>query len=224
MISIGLLNQKNLQPFMHMTFPVFQKEIIKLEESGALVAFGASVNQQPVGLALATLDEDRSSATFSSLYVEPEFRGRHIGTALTQSLMNEIQMRGRKKMTATYITEGLSHLFLEKILFMLKWEEGISLWYFMNFQKKKGFPLFPFKLPPLPSGFELSLFSELSSAERQDLISQEGILYPDYLDPFLEEEAFEPINSLVCRKGKRSLDGWSIIESFPTRFAIYNCG
>jgi predicted GNAT family acetyltransferase len=209
MSNIEVLSYSKLKPFLQMTFPHFQKKIAKCIDLNNFVALGAQSNGLPIALVLAQLDEREKTVELASLYVEREFRGIGLGTSLMHALSEEVMKRGFKKITLTYMTNDIMHLFLEKILDKCGFEQGVTKNLFLELDKGVAASPLLHKLPPLPVNYEIFPFCELTSEERNLIQMGRGTLYSEELDPFLGEENLEPLNSYGLRH-RKEIVGWMI--------------
>jgi GNAT superfamily N-acetyltransferase len=208
MYVIEILSSSKIKDFIQMTFPHFQRENERGQLKNAL-ALGAYAQGLPVALALAQIEKGQKEATFCSLFVAPEHRGQGIGTALVSAACQEAVKRGCEQIKVTYMTNSIMYFFLEKILDKCGFEQEAAKNLFLEFdQEFYNNPLLN-KLPPLPSNYEIFHFCELTSEERHFLQKNCGTLFPKELDPLLDEENFEPLNSYGMRMGKEIV-GWMI--------------
>jgi len=215
MDAIEVLSFSQLQDFLHMTYPFYARKIKEKQAMDCWVALGVFAKNRPIALVLtdfsdcAGLDCEGKFALLCSVFVEPEYRCQTLGTKLVKAMSLEVLKRGCKQMMLTYMTKNYCHLFLEKILDRCGWENPETKNFFLEFDASCISSPHFFEPPRLPLGFELFLFEELTSEERAVLQKARGILYPEELDPFLDEESFEPSNSYGLRYD-RQVVGWMI--------------
>lgn len=209
MYTIEVLNFSEIGDFLPMTFPFYQNKLSEGSMNGWLALGAYAEGRLPIGLALAQLEEEEGKATFCSLYVEPEYRALKVGTVLVEAMGEEISKREYPQITATYMTKSFTHLFLEKILDRCGWQSAVTKNRFLEFDSQiVTSPLF-FELPSLPADYHMFPFCELTHQEQATLQRVRGELYPEELDPFLDEEEFEPLNSYGLRCGQEIV-GWMV--------------
>lgn len=97
MYTLIKLNQSTATGYEGFTFSSFQPKLQTLEAQESIVAIGASVIQQPIGLALAEIQEDGKTASLLSLFVNPRYRHLGIGTSLLIQLEKNANRKGLYK-------------------------------------------------------------------------------------------------------------------------------
>jgi len=175
-----------------------------------ICALGASYNGRPVGIILATLRKALGNAIILELNVEPDFRHQKIGTELLTLFEAFLIEQKCTVVTYTYQSDLPTTIYLEKILQQLGWDEGKPFSVRCHFLSSKFSPEWVSKDYPLPKGFKIFKWKDLTLKERQQLESDlNKEMIPRSVSPFLRQETIEPSNSLGLKKNGEVI-GWMI--------------
>ncbi|MBD1193313.1 GNAT family N-acetyltransferase [Vulcanococcus sp. Clear-D1] len=117
------LTADNLAPYAELTFPSLapggnaQRKL-----NGPLVAVCALAGEQMVGLAIAECKQT-GSAQVVSLKVQPDWRGRGVGSLLMKSLMRCLHLEGMRDIHIRYQSTTESEGAIESLLLRLGWSK-----------------------------------------------------------------------------------------------------
>jgi GNAT superfamily N-acetyltransferase len=209
MFSIIKLDSATVKEYEMMTYPLWYSRWQNLENTGSIVALGASKASQAIGLALAEIIPNTGIAQILSLFVKPKYRQIGIGTALLNSLEQDLRRFGCTKMQLTYISGAATTPALERLLNKQNWSSDQSEMIVCNSTTNmlKNAPWLDSYF--LPSSFSIFPLVELTLAEYQAIQKQQAIApwYPEILSPFRGELPVEPLNSLGLRY-RGEVVGW----------------
>ena len=198
-----------MQPYLHLTYPIWRTRLQQPESKESIVAVGVEVNSQPVGLAIASLVFHTDKAQIVSIYVLPEYRQQGIGGSLLHSLSRELQRRGCRQIELIYTAKVPTTVALEKLLTQQGWnmpQPRMLLCYSTTERLKKAPWLYSYRLPATFSIFPLV---ELTTQEYQTIQQRQARSpwYPENLSPFNSDLPVEPLNSLGLRY-RGEIVGW----------------
>lgn len=198
--SLNLLNNISVQAYKHLTYPIFRSRL-QSECEDSIIAIGAELANQPVGLAMAHIIPDSKQAKILSIYVLPEYRQQGIGGALLERLSQQMQKLGRSKLELEYTAGAASTMALESLLSQQGWstpQAKMLVCYSSTEQMQKAPWLYSSRLPKTFSIFPLV---ELTKEEYQIIQQKQARKpwYPEILSPFAGELPVEPLNSLGLR-------------------------
>jgi GNAT superfamily N-acetyltransferase len=192
------LSQQNVMTFYH------------LETSKNQVTITAHDDQQQIGSVAASWDPFFKTATFHTLVVAPDYRGKGIGQTLLSQLEKHLQSLQIKSLKIKYEGWHPESPILEHLLQKNGWEkpEPFVIRYFFHV------PTFSppwFQRPCIvPSGFEIFPWAETTEKEREWLqIGERQRTFPITVSPLRGTDPVEPINSLGLRY-RGELVGWLI--------------
>jgi GNAT superfamily N-acetyltransferase/predicted GNAT family acetyltransferase len=209
MYSIIKLDSATVKEYEMMTYPLWYSRLQNLENTGSIIALGVSKASQPIGLALAEIIPNTGIAQILSLFVKPKYRQSGIGSALLNSLEQELRRFGCTKMQLTYISGAATMPALEHLLSKQNWSSDRSQMIVCNTTTNilKNAPWLDSYF--LPSSFSIFPLVELTLAEYQTIQEQQAIApwYPEILSPFRGELPVEPLNSLGLRY-RGEVVGW----------------
>lgn len=198
--NLILLNRVTIQPYLHLTYPIWRTRLQQPEYKESIMAIGVEIDSQPVGLAIANIAFHTKKAQILSIYVQPEYRQQGIGGSLLRSLSQQLQMSGCRQLEIRY-TASATTIALEKLLTEQGWsipQPKMLVCYSIAERMKQAPWLYSYHLPATFSIFPLV---ELTSQEYQ-IIQQKQALspwYPEMLSPFRGDLPVEPLNSLGLR-------------------------
>jgi GNAT superfamily N-acetyltransferase len=198
---LNLLNRVTIQPYLHLTYPIWRTQLQQPEYKESIMAIGVEIDSQPVGLAIANIGSYTNKAKILSIYIQPEYRQQGIGGLLLSSLSQKLQMSGCSQLELRYTAPATTTVALEKLLTQQGWsipQSKMLVCYSITERMKQAPWLYSYHLPATFSIFPLV---ELTSQEYQ-IIQQKQVRspwYPEMLSPFRGEMPVEPLNSLGLR-------------------------
>lgn len=223
MYTLNLLTASTAIPYERLTFPIFRSLLFHLDSNPSLVAVGASSLGQPVGLAIAQIDSDSTSAEILSLFVIAAYRCNGIGTALLTRLESELSHRGCKQAELVYITGKSTTPILEHLLQKCHWTvPQPRMLVCKTTEKMVDAPWM--NRYNLPSSFTIFPWTDLTEDERLAIQKRqaEEPWIPQDLIPFQYEKTLEPLNSLGLRY-KGEVVGWVITHRLDSNTIRYTC-
>jgi len=212
---LRILSSSEALGFAHMTFPIYRSAI----GNGAL-AVGAYSGDIPAGLALVMPSADRKKAELLSLYVDGPQRLRGMGSMLLNHVETALRRAGIAFIHTSW-SENLSGApAFQSVLAKCDWSEpqkrmlvmrGDMSGAFGDGMRKKG-PRYESR-DCLPRQYELSLWGDMTKADRAFILSKEGKphWYARRANPFREERIVVPTNSLILRKDGEIV-GWLVVH------------
>lgn len=213
-LDLAVIDEKTRRLFENLTEPQFQCCLRSEQPFGidntTIVAIGATVEGQPVGLVLATVFRALRVAEIHSLFVTEEYRNRKIGTRLLTTLQKELASENCYLVTFLYSEESSSTPFLEHILKELHWSESRLFSVQCRFDGRTFNPKWISREYKFPEGFQVFPWKELTQQDRDFLtrrMQQKAI--PMTVNPFHNEESIEYMNSLGLRY-RGEVIGWMI--------------
>jgi len=224
-LDLVLLKQKQQAlPYAEMTFPQFRSRLLDVETETSLVAV-AACDLSPAGLALAEIQPDDREATILSLFVEPPFRNKGIGTALLTRLESELVRRDVSQGELVFAGGKPTTPALKRVLHTCGWTQPQPRMVLFQVgsgsaEKLLSAPLLV-KKTTLPIGYEIFPWRDLTARERDRLVEHEHSGdFPTYLSPFKEPEILEPLTSLGLRY-RDEVRGWLITHRIAPRTIRY---
>jgi GNAT superfamily N-acetyltransferase len=213
--SVQLDNVSALR-FKDLTYPIYQSRLLRVSKDDSWVALGIELQGIPVGLVFAKVmnSEAEKVAEICSLFVIPEYRQRGIGTALLQSLENELIHRGCEKVSLGYL-DNPNQVFVEQMFLSCHWESPAKtalICYgnskeIQNASLLKNFDKLSAKLPAEFSLFAWSSLTETDTKAIKAKIKTNPLI--KHYNPFIESQKLESLNSLGLRY-KNEVVGWMI--------------
>ena len=193
----------------HFLFPDLskKKDRIKKPFSGVL----ATLNQQPVGLILASYEHTGTQARVHSFAVHPEHQKKGVGAALLQNLTEHLAQEGCQQIEGYFRSHWASAPVLGRLLDRLGWDKPTLDLVIVRGEPRHTLHLFQEGETRLPEGYALSPFHSLTLEERAAIRQkkQQENWYADDLDPFIYEESINPRSSLLVRF-QGEVVGWVI--------------
>jgi GNAT superfamily N-acetyltransferase len=208
--------------YQHMTFPGLQYLLEKTETEIAIFAYTITYMNQPIGLCIGEINQQKESAEVLSLFVEPTHRNRGVATQLLQYIESEMKARGCQHMSINYLSGKPTTASLERVLQKCLWAEphvheiickghiynGIK----MPWVKKEGYFVNSYEIFPWSS---ITNEEIMSIQERKDNIPQD--LYP------LQYMAnMEGVNSIGLRY-RGDVVGWLISHRIAPDTIRFTC-
>jgi GNAT superfamily N-acetyltransferase len=225
MYTINVLNDSTAVQYEKLTFPAFRYVLRSIDSQKSVIAIAASYLEQPVGLALAEIWEDDSSAEVRSIFVEPTQRCAGIGTALLTRLEEELSQRGCTKAELSYITGKSATPALERLLQKCNWTYPQPRVLICKGQVEPIIEA-PWmkRYSRIPSSYSIFPWLEITQEERQAIQQQQETQpwIPEDLIPFQYEKHLEPLNSLGLRYHGQVV-GWVINHRLSPDTIRYTC-
>lgn len=164
----------------------------------------AREDDQPVGVALITLNRASGTAKLGSLVIDAAKRGRGLAQHLLRSVEATLRQAGVREVETWYEASAPHVAEIEHLLNKMKW--GPHQPDMLLARGSKRIAHAPFMSLPTPVGDEVFPWTELTPEEAQALRSASW--YPEDLGPF-PDEPVEPLNSLGLRV-KGAVVGWML--------------
>ncbi len=220
MYSINRLNVFNAFRYRSLTFPSYQPLLQIM--NGSIVAMGAAIDDEPIGLALAEIQPDQV-AKILSIYVKPAYRQKGVGTALLTELERTLNQQGCTTALIVYVAGKPATPALEKLLHTCDWSLPEPRMLICRCDRRMRSAAW-IDQASLPKTFTIFPWTELTAAERQTLQQQqeESPWMPESLVPFHYEQSMEPLNSVGLRY-QGEVVGWVITQRFKPDTICYSC-
>jgi GNAT superfamily N-acetyltransferase len=205
-----------------LTFPSLQQKAQSKALQEPLLAVTATQQGRLVGVALAEIRADKSSAELLSLFVEPIHRRKGVGTGLLAQLEQALSQRDCHYIDVVYRTHWASLAAIERLLQKQGWTSPQTRMLLCKTGREKIMKAPWLRQYLLPSDFTIFPWSELSPQERQAIEQQQAVelWYPPELTPFQEEEKIESLNSLGLRY-QGQVVGWMITHRLRSDLIQY---
>lgn len=211
MYTIALLNSQTATKYQYLTFPSYQKHLSQI--GSKIIAIGASLIQQPIGLALAQIESESEGrvAKVLSLFVKQRYRNSGIATALMAELEAQLLAKGCNKVKLVYMSGKPSTPILEKLLTKLNWQQSRSRMLVCRSTTAKIATAPWLQKYRLASAYTLLPWIDLVPQSKQKIVQQQSQKkwYPETLSPFKQQHQLEPLNSL-CLLYRGDVVGWMI--------------
>lgn len=208
--SLKLLGRQDVGCFSELTFPYFRSMLTPEAFSSRMVAVGAVLLGEPVGLVLAELKSDPRVADIDSIDVVAQQRHVGIGTALLQRIERELLARGCSWADITYMTQRPSTPSVEGLLRKTGWPAAAPRVMICrtDFDRLRQAPWM--KPTDFPVPFQVFRWIELTARERADILESQvrAEWFPEALSPFVKTR-FDPVCSLGLRY-RGEVVGWII--------------
>ncbi|MGB7443287.1 MAG: GNAT family N-acetyltransferase [Coleofasciculaceae cyanobacterium] len=224
MFTFNLLDSSTASQYESMTFPSYQYLLQNIDSDPSVVAIGASKQQQPVGLALARIVQDKISIIFS-IFVAPQYRRAGIGTSLLSHLEKELKARDCKILQLTYTTGKPTTPALEHLLQKFEWTPPKTRTLVCKGEAERVIQANWIKrYSRIPNSYQIFPWQEITPEERQAIQQQQEAQpwIPEDLIPFQHEENLEPLNSLGLRY-QGQVVGWVINHRLAPDTIRYTC-
>lgn len=174
--------------------------------------FGLEVlnNGSQIGLLLGSYIPILEEGEIISIFLQPEYRNRGIGTRLFKEAEQFLLLQGCKSITICYKKEKEYTVYLEKILAQLNWSFPKPHTTNLHFIVKEFHPAWHRKYN-LPENLEIISWFKMTEKEKEFLIRMDlNDVIPATVSPFHKNpESIEPINSLILRY-QGTLVGWIV--------------
>jgi GNAT superfamily N-acetyltransferase len=242
-LEIAELDASTGPAWAPMTFPVY-RHLLRLEpaprhpEQGddrsiQPVAFGARLDGEPAGLALAELplgaerlaEEAEKTPEVLSLFVRPEQRNKGIATALMQRSEAHIRGRGFAEVKAVYMGGRPGNAALGRVLAKRGWSLPRVRTVTLRFTPRGARNTPWYGRVQLSDEYQIFPWSELTLEERDEIRSSqaESQWIPPGLEPWMHDRhSFDPISSLGLRHRGRVV-GWVINHRVSPTTVRFTC-
>jgi len=210
--------------FQALTFPRYRSRLQVLTPGSSTVAIAATFSEEPVGLALAEILSDGTTAEILSIFVLPQYRQQGIGTALLARSQTELTLQGCQNVQLVYTTSQPTAPVLEHLLQQNNWTIPEPRMIICNTTINKIAQAPWMQKSTLPSTYEIFPWIEISTAERAEITQRQALeaWIPPALDPFQNEKDCEPLNSLGLRY-KGQVVGWVLTHRLAADAIRYTC-
>lgn len=191
-------------------------------KSGELFLLGAYLDHKLVGCVSFSIYRALYGSDLLYITVLPEHRGQGMGLSLMQFLKEELIRQNVHVCWAIYIKEDPSTPQIQNLMAQTGWGEPhhefirlfLDAWEYVS----------PYPSYPLPAGCEIFKWSEITDSERE-LLRKKDLQrsFPEYVTPFSDKYAVEPLNSLGVRY-KGDIVGWLIthrINKETIRYSVF---
>lgn len=176
----------------------------------AIIAVGARLNGEPVGIAIATANKIINRSEARTFFVRRDHPFEEVATGLISKMLEELKRENVKTCTFTYLQEDLETPKMEKILKATGWEDSRLFMLRCTFDAANFNPAWINYSYHYPKGFQEHRWTTLTKKDRLDLQMRETQHHFHFvISPFLEEEKIEPTNSLIL-KNRDTIAGWII--------------
>jgi GNAT superfamily N-acetyltransferase len=209
--------------YSFLTYPIYRPRLQTINSDGNTIAIGASILGNPIGLAMAEIQEDKSAKVLS-LFVIQSYRHQGIGAALLTGLETELFSKGCTNVEFVYTTGQPTTSTVEHLLNKCGWSPPISRRVICkaSTQEMSKAPWMR-RCQKLPKAYSIFPWVEITPKERAVIQEQIEQLWIDAdLVPFNYEENLEPINSLGLRY-QGQVVGWLITHRTSPKTIRYSC-
>lgn len=224
MYQIKSLGRTEASSYKKMTFPRFQYVLENLEEK-SVIAFGAVDEEQPIGLILAEIKPQKSCGEILSLFVEPAYRSRGVGTALVNALQTRLKEENYERLKMSYVLEKPTTPALERIISKCHWTDPEPHVLMCKTEITKAMQIpWLVEYNHLRGPYDIFPWQEISARERENILEQQRTnpWIPEDLIPFDYEEDLYPSTSLGLRY-RGELVGWFITHRIAIDTIRYTC-
>ena len=174
--------------------------------------FGIEVleNKETIGLLLGSYIPILKEGEIISIFIQPEYRNRGIGTKLLAKGQEFLLSQEYKTLTFCYQKEKEYSVFLEKILTKLNWSLPTPHTVDLYFIVKEFHPKW-YRQYKLPKYLEIVSWFAMTEEEKEFLMRMDEYeVIPSIVSPLHKNlESIEPINSLIMRY-QGNLVGWIV--------------
>lgn len=194
------------------TFPKLSQYIQKYPLPKAIHTFIVIRENQILAMALLDINKKAQAATIFSLWVNPDFRQKKIGTKILSLSEQFAKTSGLKFIQINYRTYWKSTPVVNRILQRMSWNRGfIQNWYCMqpdvsSFFKQRWYQK---AIDASTGDYDIELWNDQSMKELKLLMQSGLIQIAPYLNPLQLENQVAPHASFLVKKGQE-LSGWFI--------------
>lgn len=223
-IKLEHLTKKEKQIYKKMLSPGIEHPAIDpkfLDPEESQIAIGAFIKKKPIGLLIGKPMGDKVWE-IASLFVDPEYRRRKIGTHLMGEFEKEIKHKKISSLIFNYPNRLIPEI--DPFLNSLGWGGRHAFAVECFFQDVRDFhpPWFDRVYKEKNKDFEFFPWQKLPLEEKQKLLEKEQSgRFPSYYNPFQRKD-FDPNTSFGLRY-KGELAGWCITQEFEPKFLDFFC-
>ncbi len=226
MYTIFQLQEHHIASYEDMTFTECRPTLHRLGRDEAVVAFGAALFGQPIGLILA---ERRWNGDMEimTVFVKSKYRGIGAGTALLGALQQWSEAAGCASVNIGFIHDHPDSSAFARIAEKNGWNEPVTEMYIYKIDMDEHLAHDPDMDPPvfttykLHAGLRPFYWRDLTEEEKAYIRSGKNVWYPDFLDPFQQEHIVELSNSLGLRNEDGEIIGWVITHRIEANTVLY---
>ncbi len=206
--------------FQRFTYPSLQPMLLG-SGNQHVKAVGATLDDEPIGLALALILPRPQVNRLASLFVQKQHRGRGIGTQLLTALEQELIKSGHNHLRITYETGRECSVAAERVLAKLDWPNPEPERLLCRCDRRMCGSDWVAKDYRLSGGYEIVPWRELRDEQLAELQrdDERDSWIPASLRPW-EYQGIE-FNSVALLRQNRII-GWVLTQRFDTRTLIYS--
>ncbi|MEM9304603.1 MAG: GNAT family N-acetyltransferase [Pseudomonadota bacterium] len=238
-VTIHRLSPDQAERFGAMTFPAY-RHLLPLaparrhqsdddERLIQPVAVAASIDGQPVGLALAEspigADREEHSAELLSLFVAKSFRRNGLGRALLAGIQQVLAEQGEPRVKAVFMRGKPSIDVVERLLAEAGWADPVPRMVTVKFMADRlAESTWIHRYKPR-AGFEIFTWMDLKDSELEALRqshAETGWIASDLLPWDYDQGEYEPITSVGMRH-EGEVIGWVINHKLDAETVRYTC-
>lgn len=223
-IKLEHLTKKEKQIYTHLLCPGVDHPATPprfLDPHESQIVIAALDHQNPIALVIGMPVAD-GVWEIASLFVEPQFRRRHIGSNLVKQLEKELKRKESLSLLFNYRHALLPEM--DPFLRKLGWEGRKVFALECFFQNTRDFhpPWFDRIYKRKNPKFQFFPWGELTDEEKTSLIKkEESGRFPAYYNPF-QRGTFEPQTSFGMRY-QGEVVGWCITHEYKPQFLEFFC-
>jgi GNAT superfamily N-acetyltransferase len=212
--SVEQIATNNPCGYEGLCYPHFRPTLRNCGSDLNIVALGAMLEDQPIGLLLAQITEGKQrSAAIRSLVVSRPHRGTGVAASLLRNAEREFIVRSCDRAEISYMSDLESQPALESLLKKNGWRDPTLHGVFCrtNYTLVSQAPWVQRKWT-LPPDIHMFKWNEITLGEREYILrlGRESNWFRECLNPFIEEETIEPRVSFGLRKANNII-GWCIL-------------
>jgi GNAT superfamily N-acetyltransferase len=211
--------------YQQFTFPIFRPLLAALKPEDSTVALAASDSNEPIALAIAEIKPDSKCGEILSIFVKQTYRCQGVATVLLTRLEKELISQGCTTAKLIYTSGQPTTPAFERLLQKCNWLPPQPRMLVCKSSTDKIINAPWMQKTKLPDSYSIFPWLGISEAERLALQKQQEIFpwIPKDLLPFIQEENFEPLNSLGLRY-QGEVVGWMINHRLAPDTIRYTCG
>lgn len=200
-----------------MTFPSYRPLLavvgsVNAATGGRPVArLAVDGDTKPLGLALAEIGADGTTAELLSLFVTADARRRGVGTALVEALEGDLRAAGVGRVEGVYMTGRPSIEALERIFARCGFDPPVLRKIVVRFTPEEAATTEWWRRARLPEGSEVFSWIDLKPEELEEIRrtqAESPWIDPD-LEPWRCSDRFDPVSSVGLRRHGKVV-GWVI--------------
>jgi GNAT superfamily N-acetyltransferase len=200
------LKDTDADQYAGLTFPAY-RPLLSNVRANVVIAVGAQLGKEPIGLALGHLTEDPASGVLLSVAVQRSHRGRGIGTRLVTELEEMSRSRGAAKLSLTYMSGNSSVRSLEKLLQRRDWTTPKPRMLFCRGHIQKVMRSEFLRIASPARGLAMTLFNGVGEEDKREIMDRAELRFPHLLKSMDRPVQLET-SLAVYRAGR--LAGWIV--------------